>query len=189
VDEGRGILETATGQASAVSFAAETIQVPESGAATTTALPFVDEDPGFLLAASVSVTATPSAAETLTVLPVTVADVELYSALRYAQLEDEVKNRLLLTAKGLIENQYTDRTSTLPTLIGDKDIATELLAAHLFELAEGGEAQSEGGEAGSVTFNTMPGETLNSLTETRHGRLFQDLFLRDRMGISVVRSA
>jgi len=89
----------------------------------------------------------------------------------------------------LIENQYTDRTSTLPTLIGDKDIATELLAAHLFELAEGGEAQSEGGEAGSVTFNTMPGETLNSLTETRHGRLFQDLFLRDRMGISVVRSA
>jgi hypothetical protein len=138
--------------------------------------------------ASVSVLSLPEAAETVIVSQVNVSDVEKYAALGWQQLEPEVKNTMLQTAQALIENQFTDRTSTLPTLVGDKDDATELLAAHLFDLAEGGEAQSEGGEAGNVTYNTSAGETLNSLTETRYGRLFADVYLRDRMGIGVVRS-
>jgi len=137
---------------------------------------------------NVALTEAPVVAETIFEAPISVVDVEKYAALGWQQLEPEVKNTMLNTAKALIENQFTDRTSTLPTLVGDKDDATELLAAHLFDLAEGGEAQSEGGEAGNVTYNTTAGETLNSLTETRFGRLFADVYLRDRMGIGVVRS-
>jgi hypothetical protein len=121
-------------------------------------------------------------------MAVTRQDVEEYAALGWQQLDDDVKDKLLETAKSLIANQFGDRISTLPTLVGDEDDATELLAAHLFDLAEGGEAQSEGGEGGNITYNTTSGETLNSLTETRFGRLFADLYLRDRMGIGVVRS-
>jgi hypothetical protein len=121
-------------------------------------------------------------------MAVTRESVEEYAARGWQQLDDEVKDKQLVVAKSLIDNQFADRISTLPTLVGDKDDATELLAAHLFDLAEGGEAQSEGGEAGNVTYNTTAGDTLNSLTETRFGRIFADSYLRDRMGIGVVRS-
>jgi len=39
-----------------------------------------------------------------------------------------------------------------------------------------------------VTYNTTSGNVMNSLSETRYGRQFADLYLRDRMGIGVVRS-
>jgi hypothetical protein len=121
-------------------------------------------------------------------MAVTVSDVEDYAAKGWQQLDSNVKSTLLETAEDLIANQFGDRVATLPTLIGNKDHATELLTAHLWELAEGGEAQSESGEGGNVSYNTVSGDTLNALTETRFGRLFQDLYLRDRMGIGVVRS-
>jgi len=38
-----------------------------------------------------------------------------------------------------------------------------------------------------VTYNTVTGEAINSLTETRYGREFQDFYLRDRLGIGVIR--
>jgi hypothetical protein len=157
---------------------------------TTSIQPTVDVEEAIQVfdSASVLTAAAATVTEAITETRVKVADVEKYAALGWQQLEPEVKNTMLLTAQALIENQFTDRTSTLPTLVGDKDDATELLAAHLFDLAEGGEAQSEGGEAGNVTYNTTAGETLNSLTETRFGRLFADVYLRDRMGIGVVRS-
>ena len=121
-------------------------------------------------------------------MAVTVTDVENYGAKGWQQLDPDVKTELLDHAEKLIQNQFNDRVATLPTLIGDQDNATKLLTAHLWELAEGGEAQSESGEGGNVTYNTVTGETINSLTETRYGRMFSDLYLRDRMGIGVVRS-
>ena len=121
-------------------------------------------------------------------MAVTVTDVENYGSKGWQQLDPDVKDELLSHAEKLIQNQFNDRVATLPTLIGDQDDATKLLTAHLWELAEGGEAQSESGEGGNVTYNTVTGETINSLTETRYGRMFSDLYLRDRMGIGVVRS-
>jgi len=38
-----------------------------------------------------------------------------------------------------------------------------------------------------VTYNTVTGDAIDSLRETRYGRQFADFYLRDRMGISVVR--
>jgi len=121
-------------------------------------------------------------------MAVTKSDVENYGSKGWQQLDTDVKDELLSHAQALIQNQFQDRVATLPTLIGNEEDATKLLTAHLWELAEGGEAQSESGEGGNVTYNTVTGETINSLTETRYGRMFSDLYLRDRLGIGVVRS-
>jgi len=57
--------------------------------------------------------------------------------------------------------------SRLPTLDGDAEVFTLNLAAHKWELAEGGEAQSESGEGGSVNYTT--GNPEDYLTLTRFG--------------------
>jgi hypothetical protein len=118
---------------------------------------------------------------------ITVADVEELDATNWQQLDSGVKSAELERAKRMINDQFSARVSTLPTLIGDEGDATKLLTAHFWELTTGGEAQSESSEGGSVTYNTVTGESLNSLSETRYGRQFSDHHLRDRIGIGVVR--
>jgi hypothetical protein len=121
-------------------------------------------------------------------MTVSINDVEDYDSTGWSQLDESVKTAQLEQAKSLIDHQFGDRVSTLPEFVGDRDNGIKLLAAHLFEIAEGGEAQSESGEGGNVTYNTISGDTMQSLTETRYGRMFRDLHLRDEQGIGVVRS-
>ena len=63
---------------------------------------------------------------------------------------------------------YSRRMSRLPTLEGDAEVFTNQLTAHKLELVEGGEAQSESGEGGSVSFQS--GQVEDYLTLTRYGR-------------------
>jgi len=121
-------------------------------------------------------------------MTVTITDVEELDATGWSQMDDTVKQQALDRATRLLDNQFSDRVSTLPTFVGSRDDGLKLLTAHLIELAQGGEAQSESSEGGSVTYNTVTGESIDSLTETRYGREFKDFYLRDRLGISVVRS-
>ena len=121
-------------------------------------------------------------------MTVTLADVEDLDATGWQQMEDSVKQEQLDRAERMLDAQFSDRVATLPTLVGDRDDAAKLLAAHFIELAQGGEAQSESTEGSSVSYNTVTGESLNSLSETRYGRQFSDHYLRDRLGIGVVRS-
>lgn len=121
-------------------------------------------------------------------MAVTVDDVRNLSATGWSNLSDGKKTELLNHAERLIDGPLTDTQSRTPTLEGNRDDALTLLAAHFFELAEGGESQSESQSGGSVTYNTVTGEALNSMTETRYGRAVSDFYLRDRQGISIVRS-
>ena len=121
-------------------------------------------------------------------MSVELADVENMDSTGWTQMDTTVKEQQLDRARNLLENQFSDKVSTLPTFVGDRDDGLKLLAAHLIEMAQGGEAQSESSEGGSVTYNTVTGDVINSLTETRYGRQFNDYHLRDRLGIGVVRS-
>jgi hypothetical protein len=121
-------------------------------------------------------------------MSVTIADVESLDATGWSQMDQAVKEEALERAKRLLDNQFSDKVATLPTFVGSRDDGLKLLTAHLIELAQGGEAQSESSEGGSVTYNTVTGEPLDSLSETRYGREFQDFYLRDRLGIGVIRS-
>jgi len=120
-------------------------------------------------------------------MTITIADVEELDPTNWEQMDDGVKQESLDRARRLIDNQFSDKVATLPTLVGARDDALKLLTAHLIELAQGGEAQSESSEGGSVSYNTVTGEAINSLSETRYGRELQDFHLRDRTSIGVVR--
>lgn len=121
-------------------------------------------------------------------MSVTVSDVEELDAQGWQQIDPDVKQESLDRARRLLDNQFSDRVATLPTFVGSRDDGLKLLAAHLIEMATGGEAQSESSEGGSVTYNTVTGETVDNLSETRYGRQFSDYHLRDRLGFGVVRS-
>jgi len=120
-------------------------------------------------------------------MAVTIEDVENYSATNWQQLDADVKAELLDHAENLMDNQFSERVSTLPNFEGNRDDGLKLLTSHLWDLSQGGEAQSESSEGGSVTYNTVTGDAIDSLRETRYGRQFADFYLRDRMGIGVVR--
>lgn len=120
-------------------------------------------------------------------MAVTVADVEDLSAKGWEHLDTPKKEALLTDARAERDTLYTEKVATLPTLDGDKDVFTKNLAAHKWELASGGESQSESATGGSVTYNTVSGETLNSLTETRFGRTALE-HLRNKARIGIVRT-
>lgn len=119
---------------------------------------------------------------------VTIDDVEKLDATNWSHLDDQTKQEWLEIAEGLISNQFGGRVATVPELQGNQDHATKVLSAHLFELAEGGEAQSESSTGGSVNYNTVTGDVVQSLSETRYGRLFRSEFLADETGRGIVRT-
>lgn len=121
-------------------------------------------------------------------MAVTVSDVEDLASKGWTQLNDSKQQSILAIAKNQIEGPLSGRVSTLPTVIGDQDDALKWLAAHYFELAEGGEAQSESTQGGNVSYNTVTGEWTSGLSQTRYGRTFRDIHLRDEQQIGMVRT-
>jgi len=94
--------------------------------------------------------------------------VEKVSSTGWTQLSDDRKDELIRQALGERDTLYSETMSRLPTLDGDAEYFTVNLAAHKMELAEGGEAQSESGEGGSVNYNAQAGE--DYLEQTRYGK-------------------
>jgi len=95
--------------------------------------------------------------------------VEQLSSTGFAQLSDDRKNELIREAIGERDTLYTGDMSRLPTLDGDREVFSLNLAAHKWELAQGGEAQSESGEGGSVSYaGSGAGEEYLDLT--RYGK-------------------
>ena len=101
---------------------------------------------------------------------VQITDVEALDKNGWQNLTDAKKTALLEDARAERDSIYSGRVSTTPILEGDEDVFTKNLAAHKWELAEGGEAQTEGAGGGNVTYNTVTGDILDYLTETRYGR-------------------
>lgn len=103
-------------------------------------------------------------------MPIQISDVEALSGTGWNNLADSKKTSLLEDARAEMNSIYSGRVSTTPILEGDEDVFLKNLAAHKWELAEGGEAQTEGAGGGNVTYNTVTGDILDYLTETRYGR-------------------
>jgi hypothetical protein len=97
------------------------------------------------------------------------AQVEQQSSTGWTQLADSRKKELIRAAIAERDTLYSGDMSRLPTLDGDAEYFTIALAAHKWELAEGGEAQSESGEGGSTSYaNGGAGEEY--LKQTRYGK-------------------
>lgn len=120
-------------------------------------------------------------------MAVTRAEVEHLASTGWEQLATDKKDELLSIASTQADTIYSGDVATLPTIEGDRDDFVKFLAAHFFELAEGGEAQSENAGGGSVTYNSAQAQTYQGLTQTRYGRTAQQ-YLRDESGIGIVRT-
>ena len=114
-----------------------------------------------------------------------IEQVEYLSSTGWTQLSRERKSEAIRSAIAERDTLYTDRMSRLPTLDGDAEVFTLNLAAHKMELAEGGEAQSESGEGGSVSYTT--GNVEDYLTLTRFGKTALRHVWEDE-SIAIVRS-
>lgn len=90
------------------------------------------------------------------------------SSTGWTNLSDSRKDELIREALGERDTLYSGQMSRLPTLDGDAEVFTLNLARHKWELAEGGEAQSESGEGGSV--NYRGGNVEEYLDLTRYGQ-------------------
>ena len=114
-----------------------------------------------------------------------IEQVEYLSSTGWTQLSRERKSEAIRSAIAERDTLYTDRMSRLPTLDGDAEVFSLNLAAHKMELAQGGEAQSESGEGGSVSYTT--GNVEDYLTLTRYGKTALRHIWEDS-SIAIVRS-
>jgi hypothetical protein len=90
--------------------------------------------------------------------------VEQLSSTGWTQLSDSRKDELIRQAIGERDTLYSGRMSRLPTLDGDAEVFTLNLAAHKWQIAEGGQPQSESGEGGSTSFTSGSVEEYLELT-------------------------
>jgi len=93
---------------------------------------------------------------------------ETASSTGWTQLSRDRKSEAIRAAISERDTLYSGRMSRLPTLDGDAEYFTLFLSAHKMELAEGGQAQSESGEGGSVSYDT--GQVEDYLSLTRYGK-------------------
>src|SRR6056297_908025 len=98
-------------------------------------------------------------------MSITIADVEDLSSTGFSQLSDGRKQALLDDAKRESETIYSGRMSRTPTLDGDRDVFIKNLAAHKYQIASGGEQESENAEGGSASFKSISGDGYLDLTK------------------------
>jgi len=116
------------------------------------------------------------------------ADVEDLDSTGWSQLDDSKKDALLEMARTRVDTVYGGQVSTISIVEeGARDDVIKLIAAHLYELAEGGETTSESSTGGSVNYNSGSVQEYQALSETRYGRQAQD-YLQDEAGIGIVRT-
>lgn len=118
-------------------------------------------------------------------MAVTNSDVEALSKTGWRNLPDSKKTAMREIAEREVNQLYEGKTSTVPIQEGDRDDLIRYIAAHKWEQAEGGEAQSESAGGGNITYNTVTGEVFNNLSETRYGRAALE-YLGDEQSTGVV---
>jgi len=97
-------------------------------------------------------------------MTVTVEDVELLDAKGWTNLSDSRKLALPDDAITERATMYTGRNARFPTLVGDEDVFVKNLAAHKWQLAEGGQPNSESNQGGSASFDTTQSDDYLSMT-------------------------
>ncbi len=116
---------------------------------------------------------------------VTISDVETLDATGWQSLEQPKKQALLDDAKRELETMYRGDTARFPTLQGDEQIFVKNLAAHKWEIAEGGEPTSSNQTGGSTSYNT--GSVDDYLSLTRFGMTCKR-HIDEELSVGIVRS-
>lgn len=118
---------------------------------------------------------------------VTVSEVQAVYGEQEPSLSASKQQELVDVAERLRDGVFGGRVRTLQEIEGDGEDFGAYLAAHLWELAEGGEAQSQSQTGGSVNYAHLQGNVEHTLTETRYGRVCR-MMLRQNASVGIVRT-
>ena len=118
---------------------------------------------------------------------VTVDDVQAVYGENEPAIDEAKKQELVDVAERLREQVFGGRVARLSEIEGDTDDFTRYLAAHLWEVAEGGEVQNSSQTGGSVAFQHLQTNIESTLGETRYGRLCL-MMMRTKASVGIVRS-
>lgn len=118
---------------------------------------------------------------------VTVTEIQEVYGEREPALSSSKKTALKDIAERLTQDVFGGRVARQSELEGNEEDFAKYLGAHLWEIAEGGEAQSQSQTGGSVNFQHLQTNVETTLSETRYGRLCQ-MMLRDQASVSIVRA-
>lgn len=102
-------------------------------------------------------------------------------------LSSSKQSSLATHAEDLTEQVFGGRVSRQAELEGDEDLFATYLGAHLWEIAEGGEAQSQSQTGGSVNFAHLQTNIESTLSETRYGRVCL-MMLKGNASVGIVRA-
>ncbi len=120
-------------------------------------------------------------------MAVTVSDVQAIYGEKSPAIDSTKQQALLDVATRLKDDVFGGRLTHLSEIEGDQDDFIKYLAAHLWEIAEGGEASGHSQTGGNVNYQHLQGNISQTLSETRYGRVAQ-MFLRNESSIGIVRS-
>lgn len=94
-------------------------------------------------------------------------------------LADGNKDFLVTMANNFADDVFGGTVRTIGEVEGNDTDFKTLLAAHFWELAEGGELASESQSGGSMSYNVNPGNIEDSLSQTRYGRMARAYIRQD----------
>lgn len=97
------------------------------------------------------------------------------------------RDTLVSHAESLTEDVFGGRLGRVAEIEGDETIFAAYLAAHLWEIAEGGEASSVSQQGGSVNYQHLQTNIESTLGETRYGRVCL-MMVRQSQSTAVIRS-
>lgn len=106
---------------------------------------------------------------------------------REPALSTSKRDSLVSIAETLTDKVFAGRTGRSTIIEGDKEDFAKYVAAHLWELSEGGEQQSTNQTGGSVNYDHLRTDALTTLGETRFGRVAL-MMIREEASVGVVRT-
>ncbi|QLG62828.1 hypothetical protein [Halorarum salinum] len=118
---------------------------------------------------------------------VEVDDIQAVYGEQEPALSTDKKQELADMAGRIRTTVFGGRVTRQSELEGNPDDFEAYLGAHLWEIAEGGEAQSQSQTGGSVNFQHLQTNVESTLSETRYGRVCL-MMLRSNASIGIVRA-
>lgn len=116
-----------------------------------------------------------------------VADVQAVYGGQDPAIDESQQETLVGIAERLTEDVFSGRIATFSEIEGNTDDFAAYLGAHLWEIAEGGEAQSSSQTGGSVNYQHLQTNAESTLGETRYGRTCL-MMMRQNANTGIVRS-
>lgn len=115
------------------------------------------------------------------------SDVQDVYAAQSPAISTSQRSTLTTHAEDLTNDVFGGRLGRVAEIEGDEDIFAAYLGAHLWEIAEGGEAGSVSQQGGSVNYQHLQTNIESTLSETRYGRVCL-LMIRQNQSTAVIRS-